>query len=70
MSPDLNIIEHLWPMVLQKIKGQTFANSQALWVSLKSAFAEIAPGQVSALYRSIPDRLRAVLISRGGPTRY
>ena len=70
MSPDLNIIEHLWPMVLQKIKGRSYATKDALWASLKVAFRQITPAQVQALYRSIPDRLQAVLVSRGGPTRY
>ena len=70
MSPDLNVIEHLWPLVLQKIKGCTFPNKDALWAALKVAFRQITPAQVQRLYGSIPDRLQAVLVSRGGPTRY
>ena len=69
-SPDINPIEHLWPMVLTKLRGSVFANKDALWSALQGAFAEITPGQVQALYHSMPDRMKAVIAMRGGHTRY
>ena len=70
MSPDLNPIEHLWPMVLHRMKGSVFSGREQLWTSLQEHFAAITPGQVKALYDSMPDRLTQALAQRGGPTRY
>lgn len=69
-SPDLNPIEHLWPMVLHKLRGHVFAGKDQLWSALQAAFAEISPEQVKALYDSMPNRMRAVIAARGGHTRY
>ena len=70
MSPDLNPIEHLWPMVLRRLDGAIFAGKDQLWTALQEAFAAITPEQVQALYASLPRRMEAVIGSRGGPTRY
>ena len=66
----MNPIEHLWPMVLTKLRGSVFANKDQLWSALEGAFAEISPAQVQALYHSMPNRMKAVVAVRGGHTRY
>ena len=70
MSPDMNPIEHLWPMVLKKLNGGIFSGREQLWASLLEAFAAISPDQVDRLYHSMPNRMAAVRAARGGATRY
>ena len=70
MSPDLNPIEHLWPMVLRQLNGAIFSGREQLWDALQEAFASIQPAQIDKLYKSMPDRLVAVRAMRGGATRY
>lgn len=70
MSPDLNPIEHLWPMVGRALHGRSFASKDALWVGLRAAFGAIDPKFVQALYASMPSRMKAVRAAKGGHTRY
>jgi hypothetical protein len=70
MSPALNPIEHVWPMVLHRMKGSIFSGREDLWTALQEHFAAITPAQIKALYDSMPDRVGQVLAQRGGPTRY
>ena len=70
MSPDMNPIEHLWPMVMRHLEGQVFSGKDHLWSGLEAAFNAITPDQIWALYDSMPRRMQAVIDARGGPTRY
>ena len=70
MSPDLNPIEHLWPMVLRHLNGAVFSGREQLWASLQEAFASITPAQVGRLYASMPSRMAAVKAAKGGATYY
>ena len=70
MSPDLNPIEHIWPLVLRNLKGAVFSGKEQLWSALQEAFAAVTPAEVKKLYDSMPDRLAAVKAQKGGPTRY
>ena len=70
MSPDMNPIEHLWPMVLRNLNGAIFSGREQLWSALQEAFAAITPDQVDKLYKSMPDRLAALRAAKGGATRY
>ena len=70
MSPDLNPIEHIWPLVTRNLQGAVFSGREQLWTALQEAFAAISPAEVQKLYASMPDRLAAVKANRGGPTRY
>ena len=69
-SPDLNPVEHLWPIVLRQLNGCVFSGREQLWTSLQEAFAAITPAQVAKLYQSMPRRLQAVKAAKGGATRY
>lgn len=69
-SPDMNIIEHVWPFVNRKIAGRMFPNKDVLWAALQQAFGEVTPQQIQNLYASLPDRCKALLKAKGGPTRY
>lgn len=70
MSPDLNPIEHVWPIVGNQLVGKSFASKDALFEGLKAAFASVTPAQVATLFASMPNRMSAVLASKGGHTRY
>lgn len=70
MSPDLNPIEHLWPFVLRALEGQVFSGRDQLWSALQEGFAEVPASFVKSLYDSLPRRMEAVIVARGGPTRY
>ena len=70
-SPDLNIIEHVWPRVASAMKGQVYRNADELWQAIEKAFAtEVTPALVQNLYKSIPKRLFACLGAKGGHTKY
>ena len=69
-SPDMNPIEHLWPLVTFMLRGKTFANRDELWNALVVAFGSITPSQVLNLYNSMPSRLMCLKVARGGYTRY
>ena len=70
MSPDMNVIEHLWPMVLRHLNSAIFSGRDQLYASLQEAFASITPDQVQRLYKYIPNCMAAVRAARGGATRY
>lgn len=69
-SPDMNPIEHLWPLVGQKLVGHVYHGKEDLWAALQLAFASISRGQIITLYNSMPDRISALMAARGGHTRY
>ena len=66
----LNPIEHLWPFVLRGLEGQVFSGRDQLWSALQEGFAEVPASFVKSLYDSLPRRMEAVIVARGGPTRY
>ena len=70
MSPDLNPIEHVWPLVTRNLKGAVFSGREQLWSALQEAFAQITPREIQKLYASMPDRLACVKAQKGGHTRY
>ena len=42
-SPDMNPIEHLWPMVGKLLTGRVLNNREDLWDGLTDAFSRISP---------------------------
>jgi hypothetical protein len=57
-------------MVGRKLHGKIFRNRDELWDELEAAFKEITPDQVKKLYASLPNRMKAVQLSKGWHTRY
>ncbi len=70
MSPDLNPVEHVWPLVTQKLEWRIFKGVEELWVALEAAFNSIDPQSILALYASMQRRLTAAIVSRGCHTKY
>ena len=69
-SPDMNPIEHVWPMVSRQLIGQVFPDRDALWAALETAFRNVTPEQIMRLYASMPNRLDTLCKARGGHIRY
>ena len=69
-SPDLNPIEHLWEHVdcnLQKIKPK---NKTELFQNIKKCWSKIPIDVLIKLVDSMPARCKAVIDSKGYPTKY
>ena len=69
-SPDMNPIEHVWPLVCQKLSGRVFMGREDLWAALQVAFHSLTTDQILNLYKSMPSRLDALARAKGGHTRY
>ncbi len=70
MSPDMNPIEHVWPIVLRLLEGRVFSGRDSLWEALKVAFAKVPAADIKRLYASMPSRIVALKKANGGHTRY
>ena len=70
MSPDMNPVEHVWPLVLKDLEGQVFSGREALWVGLQAAFARVPPASIQLLYNSMARRIAAAMVPKGGHTKY
>ena len=68
--PDMNPIEHIWPMVGKILSGWVFNNREDHWEGLADAFAQITPAQIIRQIDSMPRRLAALRAVKGGHTRY
>ncbi len=57
-------------MIGRKLAGHIFRDREELWGALQVAVHDIPPEQVIGLYRSLPDRMDAVIQARGRHTPY
>lgn len=69
-SPDLNPIENLWSMVERALNGQKFQKPDDLFNAIKKAWNELSITLLTKLIHSMPDRCKAVLKTKGAPTKY
>ncbi len=71
-SPDLNPIEHLWDVVEREIHIMDVqpTNLQQLRDGIMSIWTKISEECFQHLVESMPRRIKAVLKTKGGPTRY
>ena len=69
-SPDLNPIEHLWDEMERAIRSRDPlpANLTQLWEALESTSTNIPVESFRHLVESIPRRIEAVLLAKGGAT--
>lgn len=70
MSPDMNPIEHLWPIVNRYMTDHIFQSKDDLFSALDCAFRCVTKEEVQALTGSIVRRLTAVITARGSHTKY
>jgi transposase len=74
-SPDLNIIEHVWHYLKEKVASQPAATSKEnLWsnveVALDHMWSAEMTKKIQELYESLPNRMQAVIAAHGGNTSY
>ena len=69
-SPDLNPIEHLWCILKRKIREHKITSKTALKKALIQEWNAISAVECARLVRSMPQRIAAVIKSKGGPTKY
>ena len=70
-SPDLNPIENLWALLKKKVWNHNFNSTVELKARIISVWNHgVDKELLQKLAFSMPDRLRAVVKARGGPTRY
>ena len=67
---DLNPVENVWPPVLRALEGRFFHSLDDLWQALEVAFTAIPASTIQDLYASIHRRLAAVIVNKGGHTKY
>jgi hypothetical protein len=68
-SPDLNLIEACWRFLKSKLKD-SYNEEQDLKADIRKIWFEMPTEFIIKLYRSMKDRLREVIRSKGGPTKY
>ena len=71
-SPDLNPIENLWSIFDQRVGERTMLTDNELWEILEKTWDEISKDAklLRSLIDSMPHRIKAVIESEGGPTKY
>ena len=69
-SPDLNIIENLWNDLMTAVHARKPKNLTELEAFCKEEWARIPPQKVQRLLTNYPKRLEAVILAKGGTTKY
>ena len=70
-SPDLNPIENLWSRLKKLVAAKHPSNKRELIEAIiNSWYHVITPDNLKSLVESMPRRCKAVIASRGYPTRY
>lgn len=71
-SPDMNPIENLWDELERQVRARKPLpkNREELWSVLQEEWGKIEIHKLQNLVNSMPNRIRAVLDSKGNPTKY
>lgn len=71
-SPDLNPIENLWGWMVRRVyaDGRQFESAASLRAAIVLAWESIPIGVMQALVGSMTNRLREVIMKKGGITKY
>ena len=71
-SPDLNVIENVWRMIKIRLAREQhqIKTKQELIETVMRIWTSFTPGYIQCLYKTLPDRLCAVLKAKGNATKY
>jgi transposase len=69
-SPDLNIMENVWPLMKKRVRARMPQTKQQLEEAIVWAWTDLPQAHLRAMVESYPRRLRAVIRARGDHTRY
>lgn len=69
-SPDLNIIENLWDDLKRAVHARQPSNLTELEMFCKEEWSKIPSSRIQTLIRGYRKRLEAVILAKGGSTKY
>lgn len=70
-SPDLSIVEHVWPMISRRLRKTAFQTKHALWEGIQVACDELrGSAAIKSLYMGVTRRLQACIQNKGMSTFY
>ena len=71
-NPDLNPLENLWAIVKQRVYNFPTPpkNKDELWACVQEVWYSITLEECHKLVASVPERIQAVIKSKGGYTQY
>ena len=71
-SSDMNPIENLWDELERQVQARKSLpkNWEELWSILQKKWGKIKIHKLQNLVNSMPNRIKAVLNSKGNPTKY
>lgn len=71
-SPDLNPMENLWGWLARRVyqDGRQFRDAQELQSAIEESWSEVPQVLLESLVDSMVTRMKAVLVSHGGSTKY
>ena len=69
-SPDLNIIENVWSMLIQEMQQLGPQTAKTLEKSIKKAWSKIPQNSIQNCVLSMPTRLNLVMKSKGAAIKY
>jgi len=69
-SPDLNPIENVWSLLHERLDLTRVTTADQLWRVVQQGWNSLTPMDIRPFINSMTDRCRAVIESRGAPTKY
>ncbi|GIY36809.1 transposable element Tc1 transposase [Caerostris darwini] len=69
-SPDLNPIENVWAEMERLTNNRHVSTKEELWELIENTFSELLQEYIEKLIKSMPNRIRKVIESRGNWTKY
>jgi transposase len=69
-SPDLDVMDNLWSILLRRVQKQKWPTTKQLKKEVLKQWSLVTPEECENLILSMNKRLRAVLTSGGGSTKY
>ena len=70
-SPDLNPIENLWKVLKDRVQKRCRPKNQSeMWPGVEAEWMAIPQSRLESLVASMPERIKAVLHTRGGHTHW
>lgn len=69
-SPDLNPIEQVWDFVKSRLEESNKVTTKTIWQEVQKAWDMVTPDIIRRYLKTMKDRCRAVILAKGGHTRY
>ena len=71
-SPDMSPIEQVWDFVGRRLARdpRLVASAVELWVSIQTIWNALPQADIQNLFDSMPRRVAALIVARGGYTKY